>query len=253
MEIPTSVVYTGQGVFSIAKLDSSGNRTTGFQAIGNVPGFTIKQEVTKGEHRESMSGLAVKDAEWVTAINVNFSLEADNFDAKAYERYTAGTYTSQTSTTPVTGQELEGSDTISIGDRFDLGAMNVSAVSITDSTASPKTLTAGTNYALDADTGVITILDITTGGTFTGPLKAAYTPGEYDQIEGMTTSGGYYALMFEGLNLATNKKEKRIFGKCSLPPASELTCIGSDAAKATIEGAILKDKNGTFFTINLLP
>ncbi len=253
MEIPTSVVYVGKGVVSIAKLDSSGVQSTPFRPIGNVPGITIKQEVSKGEHKESMSGLNVKDAEWITGVNVNLSIEVDNFDKKAYELYTSGTLTSKSSVTPVTGKTLAGGTTLAVGDRFDLGAMNVSAVTIKDSTGTPKTLTANTNYKLDAETGIITIVDITTGGPFVGPLKADFTPGLYDEIKGMTTTGGYYALLFEGLNQATNKKEKRTIGKVTLPPASEIPFISEEAAKVSIEGTALKDVNGDWFTLNLLP
>lgn len=252
MDIPSSIVYVGKGVVSIAKLDSAGAQTTPFRPIGNVPGIGIKQNVEKGEHRESMSGLNVKDAEWIKSIDVGLTLEVDHFDKKAYELYTAGTYTAKVSVTPVVGQVLAGGATVAVGDRFDLGVMNVSAVTIKDSTGSPKTLTLGTNYTLDTDTGVITLTNVTTGGPFMGPLKADYTPGAYDEIKGMTTPSSYYALMFEGLNQVTNKKEKRIMKKVTLPPASELPFISEDAAKVTIEGAILKDNNGDFFTINLL-
>ncbi len=253
MEIPTSVVYVGKGVVSIAALDTAGVQITPFRPMGNVPGIGLKADVQKGEHRESMSGLNVKDAEWVTGVNVGLTLEVDNFDKAAYALYTSGTLTTKSSVTPVTGKTLPGGTNLAVGDRFDLGAMNVSAVVIKDSTGTPKTLTVNTNYKLDADTGVITITELTTGGPFVGPLKADYTPGIYDEIKGMTTTGGFYALLFEGLNQATNKKEKRLIGKVTLPPASELPFISEDAAKATIEGTVLKDKNGDWFTINLLP
>lgn len=253
MDIPSSVVYVGKGVVSVALLDTNLALTTPFRPIGNVPGISIKHDIQKGEHRESMSGLNVKDAEWIKSINVSLTVEVDHFDKDAYVRYTAGTLTAKTSSTPVTGQTLEGGATLTVGDRFDLGAMKVTSVTITDSTASPKTLVADTNYHLDANTGVITLINITTGGAFTGPLKAAYTPGTYDQVKGMTTPTAYYALMFEGLNQVTNKYEKRIMRKVTLPPVSELSFISEDANKATIEGAVLKDGNGDYYTLNLVP
>lgn len=253
MEIPTSVVYVGKGVVSLAKLDSAGVQTTPHRPIGNVPGIGIKQNVTKGSHKESMSGLNVKDAEWVEEVEVNLTLEVDNFDKKTYELFTSGTLTAKSNVTPVTGKTLPGGTNLAVGDRFDLGAMNVSAVTLKDSTGTPKTLTLNTNYKLDTETGVITIIDLSTGGPFVGPLKADYTPGLYDEIKGMTTPGGYFSLMFEGLNQVTNKKEKRILGKVSLPPASEIPFISNEPATATIEGTVLKDVNGDMFTINLLP
>lgn len=254
MEIPTTTNYVGKGVVSLAPLDTNGALASAFVPIGNVTSLTLKQSIEKGEARESMSGLSLKTAEWLKSTDVSYSMECDNFDKKTYALFTSGTLTEKNSVTPVTSKVLAGSATPVKDGRYDLGAMNVSVVTIRDSTSgTAKTLTAGTNYKLDAATGVITLLDITTGGPFVGPLKADYTPGAFSEVKGMTTTSGFYALLFEGLNQATNKKEKRILGKVTLPPASELQFISDDAAKTTIEGSVLKDANGDFFTFNLLP
>lgn len=254
MEIPTTVDFVGFGVVSLAKLDSSLNRITPFRAIGNVPGFSIKHELDKGSARESMSGVNVKTSEWVNGTDVNYSMEVSNFVAATYEMFCAGTHTPKTSVTPITGRTLEGgSVALAVGDRFDLGAMNVSAVTIKDSTGSPKTLTADTNYKLDAASGVATIINIATGGPFVTPLTADLTPGAYDEVEAMTTYGSNYALMFEGKNKTNGKVEKRILGNVTLPPVSEIQFIGTERATATIEGAVLKDKNGKFYILNLQP
>ena len=254
MELPGTTNYVGNGVVSLAALDSAGAMLTGFRPIGNVTALTLKQNVEKGEARESMSGLNTRTAEWVKSTDVTYSMECDNFDKKTYALFTSGTLTEKTSVTPVTGRVLAGSATPAVGDRYDLGAMNVSAVAIKDSTSgTAKTLAAGTNYKLDAATGMAVLIDITTGGPFVGPLKADFTPGAYSEVKGMTTTSGFYALLFEGLNKATNKEEKRILGKVTLPPASELQFISEDAAKTTIEGSVLKDANGDYFTFNLLP
>ena len=254
MEIPGTVNYVGKGVVSFAPLDSAGALAGPFLPLGNAPGFVLKQNIEKGEARESMSGLNTRTAEWVKSADVTYSMECDNFDKKTYALFTSGTLTEKTSVTPVTGKVLAGSATLVKDGRYDLGAMNVSAVVIKDSTTgTAKTLTAGTNYKLDADTGVVTTVDISTGGPFVGPLKADFTPGAYSEVKGMTSTSGFYALMFEGLNQATNKKEKRILGKVTLPPASELQFISDEAAKTTIEGSVLKDANGDYFTFNLLP
>lgn len=251
MELPGTTNYVGNGVVSLAALDSAGAMLTGFRPIGNVTALTLKQNVEKGEARESMSGLNTRTAEWVKSTDVTYSMECDNFDKKTYALFTSGTLAEKTSTTPVTGRVLAGSATPAVGDRYDLGAMNVSDVVIKDSTA--NTLAAGTNYKLDAATGVAVLIDITSGGPFVGPLEADFTPGAYSEVKGMTTTSGFFALLFEGLNKATNKEEKRILGKVTLPPASELPFISDDAAKTTIEGSVLKDANGDYFTFNLLP
>ena len=254
MEIPNTVDYVGYGVVSAAKLDSSLNQTEAFFALGNVPGFAIKHELDKGSARESMSGLNVKTSEWVNGVDVNFTMEVSNFSEKNYALFTAGTLTAKTSTTPITGRTLAGGTTLKVGDRFDLGAMNVSAVTIKDSTTgTAKTLVLDTNYKLDTTSGVIVLIDVTTGGTFTGPLKADLTPGLYSEVEAMTTYTGNYALMFEGKNKTNGKYEKRILGCVTLPPVSEIQFIGTERATATIEGAVLKDKNGKFYTLNLQP
>lgn len=53
-----------------------------------------------------------------------------------------------------------------------------SGLTITDSTGTPKTLTAGTNYTVtNWRRGELVFTDLTTGGAFAGPLKGAFSYG----------------------------------------------------------------------------
>lgn len=246
MEIPTSRVYVGKGVVSIAALDSSLTQTGPFIPIGNCPSVTITQEVSKASHRESMSGINVMDAEWVTGVDVKASIVCDNFDADGYRLASTGTKTPVVAGAAVTGQTLTGSTTLTIGSRYHLGAMNVTAVTVKDSTGSPVTLAAGTDYTLDAESGVITLLKIV---GFVGPLKADYTPGAYTEIEGMTSIAENYAVMIQGINQVDEKKEIFLLGNVRIPPADQIGVISEDVVSYTLECGVMKDKNGAFYKV----
>lgn len=249
MEIPTSRVYVGKGVVSIAALDSSLTQTGPFVPIGNCPSVTITQEVSKASHRESMSGINVMDAEWVTGVDVKAAIVCDNFSVDGYRLATTGTKTAKTSGTSVSAATLTGSTTLTTGDRYYCGSMKPTALSIVDSTpVTPVTLVLNTDYTLDADSGVITLLDAT---GLVGPLKVSYTSGAYTEIEGMTSIAENYAVMIEGINQVDEKKELFILGNVRIPPADQIGVIAEDVVSYTLECGVMKDKNGVFYTINV--
>lgn len=153
------------------------------------------------------------------------------------------------SVTAVTGRVI--SETLPVvGDFISLQSMNVSAVTITDSTGSPKTLTADTNYRLHAKSGDIEILDLTTGGPFVAPLVAALTPGTVDFIRMMSGSANEYWIKFIGTNTvpgATYKNVVAEFYRWSPPPSESLSLIqdGQSRLESPIAGSLLADTTKT--------
>lgn len=84
------------------------------------------------------------------------------------------------------------------GESIKLNGVNVSALTITDSTGVPGTLIEGTNYTLDADYGVVTFKDL---ASFTGPYKASYAEGAITVSEffSMPDNAEYY-VFFKGVD-----------------------------------------------------
>src|SRR5690606_17947621 len=82
------------------------------------------------------------------------------------------------------------------------GITHASSIVITDSTGSPKTLTAGTNYRVSPSGSTIYFDDVTTGGTFAEPFKAAGTEAAGTGVGLLKTRTVEKALRFEGINVA---------------------------------------------------
>lgn len=82
------------------------------------------------------------------------------------------------------------------GESVKLNGVNVSDLTITDSLDAE--LAVDVNYTLDADYGVVTIVD---SETFTGPFKASYTEGEISVSElfSMPDNAEYY-VFFKGVD-----------------------------------------------------
>lgn len=82
------------------------------------------------------------------------------------------------------------------GESIKLNGVNISLLTITDSTGTP--LVVSTNYTLDADYGVVTFKDLT---SFTGPYKASYTEGDITVSEffSMPDNAEYY-VFFKGVD-----------------------------------------------------
>jgi hypothetical protein len=154
-----------------------------------------------------------------------------------------GTIQSVSAGSGITGEILGGgSTTAAVGDLLAFAKRNASAVVIKDSTGTPKTLVANTNYSLNAKAGHITLLDITTGGPYVQPFKADYTPGACYEVGLLTQGSVEYYLRFEGLNTAdTNEPVIIDLYRVMFDPAKEFALLTDDFAKFVLDGSPLMD------------
>ena len=126
-----------------------------------------------------------------------------------------------------------------IGDIAFLKHSDVSTVTITDSTASPKSLVQDTDYKLDAKYGRIEML---TDG-HTSPIKVGYSYGAATVMKPMTDSVDFYELRVDGLN-TVGQKDKQIVTayRVKLNPSDAYDLINDDFAEMQIEGTALFDE-----------
>ncbi|HOD32786.1 MAG TPA: hypothetical protein PKO12_04875, partial [Holophaga sp.] len=90
--------------------------------------------------------------------------------------------------------------------------------------------------------GAIEILDLTTGGPFTAPLKADYTPGATKEVGLFTVGSTPYYLFFEGLNTADSNEPVLVdLFKVQIDPSKQFDLITDEYAKFPIEGSALMD------------
>ena len=191
--------FNGQGYVDMAVV-TAGTPAKG-RWIGNSISFKVMPEESIIEHKESYTGNRSVDLRKRDELKLNVEITFDQIDLENLKQMAQGDSVTQT-TSPVSAESLPGSTTPAVGDVYYLANVDVGSLVITDSTGSPKTLTLNTNYTADLKTGRIVLLDITTGGAFTGPLKAAYTPTAETKVKFFSASALEYWVWFSGVNTA---------------------------------------------------
>jgi hypothetical protein len=237
--------FRGQGKLYIGTRDTLGNPQA-LRWVGNCPELKLGLQVDNIEHKESYSGQALTDLKIPKgkSTSLNFTLEDFNKDNLAMALY--GVALSVAAGTAITGEVLGGTPaitTLAVGQVFTSAKRNVGGtVVLKDSTGSPKTLTLNTNYTLEPISGTITLIDITTGGPFVGPLKLDYTPGISTEIGMFNTPMSDLFLRFVGMNSADSGKVVSCdLYKVNINPTKELSLITDDMAQLQIEGSALLD------------
>jgi hypothetical protein len=234
--------YRGQGKLYVAERNILTSYPLAFRYVGNVPELKVAFEVTKLEHKESYSGNNLTDLQLITEKKSSMSCVLENFVKENLALLFNGTDTSLTGITPVTAYPLLGSTTPAVGQLFMLPRKNVSAVVIKDSTGAPKTLVLNTNYTIDLKSGMIEIIDITTGAPWVGPLTADFTPAVSVEVAMFNAAATDKWFRFIGLNTANNSVPCVVdLFKVQLDPTKEFTMIGDDVAKFALEGSVLMD------------
>jgi hypothetical protein len=234
--------FRGQGKLLAGLRDGSTSNPLSLRWVGNCPEMKVSFSTTKLEHKESWSGNMLTDVQVITEKKAAFSCVLEEWNKENLAFLFNGVAADLTGTTPVTNQPILGSTTLAVGQFFRLPRRNLSAVTIKDSTGSPKTLVANTNYKLYAKEGMIEILDITTGAPWTGPLTADYTPAVSSEVAMFNAPAQDMWFRFLGMNMSNNGVPVVIdLFKVQLDAAKEFSVIGDDIAKFPLEGTVLMD------------
>jgi hypothetical protein len=114
----------------------------------------------------------------------------------------------------------------------------VSSVVLTDSASTPATVDAA-DYQLDADGGMIRLLDVT---GYTQPLKAAYSYAANETMALFSQAKTGYELVFSGVNTAMGNTPLRVeLYNVEFDPAENLDLISEKANVFTLKGSMLVD------------
>jgi hypothetical protein len=230
-------LYCGKGKL-YAGVAQPGGGAPVLQWLGDVSKFTLTPKATTIDHRESYTGMNTRNGRIVTQNDLDAAMTLEEVIADNLALGLWGTNASVQGGT-VTAEVLPSGAVV--GSLLALANPKVSSVVITDSSASPKTLVAGTNYSVNADQGSINILDITTGGPFTQPFKAAYTYAAYTRVAVFNALAPARYLRYEGVNLQDGSPfgvEIYIFKG---NPLKTLELIGDKFQNLDIDGACLLD------------
>lgn len=175
--------YTlGRGEVHVARY-VAGVATPGFRYIGNTPEFSLSIESETLDHYSSDAGIREKDDSVPLQVNRTGSLVTDNIDPRNVALFFFGEESTVTQATVAinTGSPEEFGVT-ELGQSFKLGVTTnnptgyfgiaETGFAITDGTDS---LVAGTDFEMDYDNGILTLLDTSTLAIVGATLEVTYS------------------------------------------------------------------------------
>lgn len=233
--------FSGQGKLYIATRQTSG-QPGAFRYVGNCSQLKIQLSVDKIQHHESVTGQRLLDFQMVKENKCDIDFTLDEFEQNNLAMALYGTAVAATPGT-ATAETFYG--TVAQGDYIRLKNQNVSALVITDSTATPKTAVLGTDYAItNAEAGTINWLSNPATGGFTQPFKAAYTYTGAENNLMFSQPVPERWLRFEGMNTADTVNHSQVLVevyRILLDPMKQFDVINDDLAKFELSGSALYD------------
>jgi hypothetical protein len=237
--LATPLYFSGKGRVLVAKRDANG-RPLAFARFADCAGAKMELGNSTTDIYEDETGDNLLAAQIPGQKSAKLTLTCKQFTkvSAALGFYSepitleAGTVTGETFPTD-----------LQAGDEIALRYGNVTDLVITDSTGTPKTMTKDTEYQENSLIfGNVGILKDATTGTYTEPLKAAYSYATADVVPLFSTTPEDRYIRIEGLNNAENKAPVliEIFkGRCQ--PFSSVDWIGQQAANQDLAVGCLYD------------
>lgn len=197
--------------------------------------FTLTPEYV--EHMNKQNAVALKDIRAVSAMTATGKLTCSQRNVAILQKWLYGSSTTITGGA-ISATAFDKAAGVAVGDILPApgGKTKLSSVVITDSTGSPKTLTLGVNYELDADAGLVKFLDVTTGGAYVQPFKLAATEAAGSAINLFQSVPPLQGLRFKGINiLNSNAIEVMDIPKLQLSAAGAYQLLGDGNSPASFE------------------
>lgn len=213
-----------------------------YRHVGNAPTCTLALNVETLEHFSAMAGVREKDFEAVTQTGATLSLTLEEFTPENLARallgaatdYTQAAGTAQTVT--VTGVEA--------GATYDLGATDLSNVSIDDGEVAPVAYVAGTHYTVNAAAGTITVLEIP--ATAGADMEVTFDAAAVQATSGRGSVGilkdtaKEVALLAVGTN-DVGVRYKFVVPRLKLQPTGDIALISDEINQIQLQGSALRD------------
>lgn len=227
--------HTNQYVFGRGRLFFSRRNNgvfEGLRFIGNCPGFTLSVTSETFTHRASTAGINTTDLTVTTSVDFGGEITCDDLQTENLALLFAGAESTVTqSATPVTNEAI----VVNKGFHYQLGVSSgnpmgvteVSSVTVTN-TAGSTTYVLNTDYALDADSGMIYIIPagaITNGQTI--HVNYTATAGDRELVSSGDTGKIEGELRFIAHNGSGDNRDLRL-PLCSLSPNGEIPFITAD-------------------------
>ena len=158
----TQKLYTlGRGILMFAPFAAGTQTESGFDDLGNVPEFNLSREIETLEHFSSREGVRTKDQSVMTQNMMTGNFIADEVRRQNLAYFLGGTGSLQT---VASGTGVVTSVTATLGRSYQLGATTQNPMGVRDVTnvvvtRSSTTIAALDNYTVDAQSGMIAILE----------------------------------------------------------------------------------------------
>lgn len=204
--------------------------------VGDAPACNVAMSTTNEDRTESYSGNRLQSARLRTASNAELTLTLNYFDANTLA---LGLYATVTSVAAGNATDEVLPSDLAEGDTVALANPGVSSVVITDSTGSPLTLTADTDYVVDsADAGLIRILNL---GAYVQPFKASYSYGAAQSAAMFTADPPERYFLLDGINTVSGERVVAHLYRVQFNPSSSIPLINDSFGQLELSGAALFD------------
>lgn len=224
--------FVGNGIVYIKPYGTAGASWT---QLGDCQRMAVETSQDFIDIYESCSGNRNIAAHVVNQTDWNFVVETLSFSKDNLARALYGT------ASVVAGATVANEDVVfnAAGDVQFTKHPDISAVALQQGST---TLTAGTDYSVDAKTGTIKLLSV---ANLTGPapyaLNVDYTHAGYDKVAGGTGFLTEYSFKLAGLNKVTGKSVIVTVPRVALNMSDAMEFLGSDQTVFSLGGMVLPD------------
>lgn len=229
-------LFSPQGVIQLGERASNGTVKTYFD-LGNAPKISVSLSTEIEEIKDSTTGQRLTMARIEKGKSAEVTMELHSFDKRTLNVLLRGSQSTVVSGT-VTAEAMQSG--MAIGDIYRTTKPFISSVVVKDSTATPLTLVADTHYTVDADSGLIRILNL---GAFVQPFKVDYAYASADVNAMFTTAQKEYVLFFSGVNTADASEPVLVeLYKVVFDPAENIDFISEAVNTFSLKGSLLVDE-----------
>jgi len=246
----------GGGKVFLAELAAGGLPKT-YRKVGNTPEFTVTVNTESYEHNSTQEGAPAQDLSVIIDSGGSIGFTLENFSAENLALFLLGEASDYTNpgiagfadAVIVADGDIEVTGYYQIRTTagapvFGITAVNAIAVSTTN--AAPVLLTLDTDYTVDANSGIIHLLDTSVIDTaisgvegLTCTLTADAAATTVDLVTMLSDIEKDVALIFEGINAAdSNKRTLYHFHKISLAANGDANLISAEAGALPMTGQV---------------
>ncbi|NII74205.1 hypothetical protein FHW84_002790 [Dyella sp. SG562] len=230
--------FSFQGKIYLAQRGTDG-KPLALAWVGDASQLQVKLSVDTDERQESYSGSRLTSVRLIKARKAEFSLTLNYFSKLNLGIALSATPVDVTSGSVTAEPTPTG---LVVGDVIALDHKDVSALTITDSSATPKTLVKDVDYAEESLAGGLwRLLSVGTPTPYTQPFKNAYTHAAEVRLPAFTGPTPERYLVLDGINTVDDSRVRVRLFRCSFNPTDTLDLITDSLGTLQLSGAVLYD------------